>query len=216
VDRYNSALKRSNSLLRERNALNTKTAQAFNDMVSQLNRSRVEVAALYNKGVVSVKHPGKPGAAGKAREVPSADPPEGRDATKGDAGVAPAGSVSGLLAASACTGREFRKAVADGDRDTLDGLRGRRVAWRAMLVEPAKEFEDRTVVGVMAGGASMPAEFPADTAAGALLPGASLVIVGELREAKGAWTFHVTTWGQKRLLDAGEPMVRCRWPQPIE
>ncbi len=208
---HNSTVGRSNSLLRERNSLGTKTTAAFNDMVSQLNRSRVEVAALYKKGVVSVKQP-----AGQARKAASGVAPDVRDAAKGDAGVAPAGSVSALLAGSACTGREFRKAVADDDRDTLDGLRGRRVAWRAMLVVPAKEFEDRTVVGVMAGGASLPAEFPADTAAGALLPGASLVIVGELREAKGAWTFHVTSWGLKRLLDAGEPMVQCRWPQPIE
>ena len=172
---------------------------AFNDLILQLNRSRVEVAALYKKGVVTVKQAAQQ--PGGARKAASADPPEGRDATKGDAGVAPVGSVS---------------ALPDDDRDTLDGVRGRRVAWRAMLVEAAKEFDDRTVVGVMAGGASMPAEFPADTAAGALLPGASLVIVGELREAKGAWTFHVTTWGQKRLLDAGDPMVQCRWPQPIE
>jgi hypothetical protein len=214
VDRYNSAIKRSNSLLRECNSLSSKTTQAFNDMTAQLKRSRGEVAALYEQGVVTVKQAARQsGRAGKA--VPG-DPPEGRDATKGDGREAHVGSVEALLAASACTAREFRKAVADGDRDTLDALRGSPVAWRAMLVEPAKEFEDRTVVGVMAGGASLPAEFPADTAAGALLPGASLVIVGELREAKGAWTFHVTTWGQKRLLDAGEPMVRCRWPQPVE
>ena len=217
---HNSTVDRSNALGRERSSLSSRTVAAFNDLISQLDRSRAEVAALYRKGVVSVKQPaerpGKPGAAGVARKAASGDPPEGRDATKGDAGEAPAGAVNALLAASACTGREFRKAVAAGDRDMLDGLRGRLVAWRTMLMEPAKEFEDRAVVGVMAGGGSLPADFPPDTAAGALLPGASLVIVGELREAKGAWTFHVTAWGQKRLLDAGEPMVRCRWPQPIE
>lgn len=210
MDRYNSAVRRSNSLLRDRNSLSSKTTQAFNDMTSQLKRSRGEVAALYEKGVVSVKQPDRPVATAKAREA------ESGDAIKSDAGGAPAGSVSALLAGSACTGREFSKAVAAGDRDTLNGLRGRRVAWRAMLVEPAKEFENRTVVGVSSGGASLPAEFPADTAAGALLPGASLVIVGELREAEGAWTFHVTAWGQKRMLDAGEPMIRCRWPQPVD
>lgn len=211
---HNSTVARSNALGRDCNSLSSKTVAAFNDMTSQLKSSRAEVAALYRKGVVSVKQPAE--RPGKARGAASGGPPDGRDVAKGDAGQAPAGSVSALLAKSACTGREFRKAVAAGDRDTLDGLRGRLVVWRTMLMEPAKEFEDRTVVGVTAGGGSLPAEFPRDTAAGGLLPGASLVIAGELREAKGAWTFHVTAWGQKRLLEAGEPMVRCRWPQPIE
>jgi hypothetical protein len=218
--RYSSAVARTDVLRRERISLSTKTVAAFNDVISQLKRSRGEVAALYEKGVVSVEQPaerpGKPGAVEEARKAAPGDPPDGRDATKGDGREAPKGSVNELLAGSACTGSEFRKAVTAGDRDTLDGLRGRIVAWRAMLTEAAKELEDRTVVGVTSQGASLPAEFPADTAVGGLLPGASLVIVGELREAKGAWTIHVMAWGRKRMLDAGEPMVRCRWPQPIE
>ena len=179
--------------------------KTYNELIKALPAMREPVSRLYESGALSAKEPPKP-AAKSARG--------GSKATDVDSALG--GTLNDLLARSACTDREFRKAVATGDRAFLEGLAGRLVIWRGMLVERAEEAEGRMVAKVMAGGASYAAEFPPESDVAALLPGASLVIAGELREAKGAWTFHVTAWGLKKSIDSGEAMTRCEWPEPVE
>lgn len=177
--------------------------KTYGELSKALPAMRKPVSLLYESGAVRPGEPPKPAAKG-GRGSPGAS----------NVGSALGGTLDDLLARSACTDREFRKAAADGDRAFLEGLTGRLVIWRVMLVERAQQAEGRAVAKVMAGGASYAAEFPPDSEAAALLPGASVVMAGELREAKGAWTLHVTAWGLKKSIDSGEPMTRCEWPKP--
>jgi len=193
-----------------------KYLETYNELVKALPAIREEVSSLYESGAMK--------AAADAAATGASGAPKATDV-----GSVLAGSYDQLLARSACTHPEFRKAVAGKDAKFLDALRGKLVVWRAMLVESAKEKKDMCVTRVMVGGISYAAELPPDSEAAALLPGASLMIAGELRKAEGqaplkdrpalpgvaegGWTFRVTAWGPRADVVAGEPMTLCKWPE---
>lgn len=174
----------------------------YNDLIEALPAIRKEVSSLYESGAM------KPAGAADAAATGASGAPKATDV-----GTVLAGSLDQLLARSACTHPEFRKAVAGKDGKFLEALRGKLVIWRAMLVESAKEKKDMWVARVMVGGSSYAAELPPDSEAAGLLPGATLMIAGELRKTEGGWTFHVTAWGPRADVVAGEPMTLCKWPE---
>lgn len=142
--------------------------------------------------------------------------PAGEPAGVADIDGVLTGSVSELTARSSCAVREFSKAVEEGDREFLGRLAGKLLIWRAMLLEPMKAAEGSTTARLMSGGKTIAAEFPPDTSAAGLMPGASVLIAAEAREVEDAWIVRVLAWGLCREIDGGEPMTRCKWPEPEE
>ncbi len=140
--------------------------------------------------------------------------PAGRSKEAGKrAGRGGGSSRSALLEGSACTAKDFRRAVVHKERAFIEGLKGRMVLWRVLPTEAVKESGGRLTSRAMVGGSQTTFEFPPGRTPDGFRAGASILVAGQVREVRGEWTVRVIGWGPWGKVEAGGAMNLCTWPE---